>query len=1260
MKKLFNLVFTAVFMLLAVTSCSQEEDFTQSSQQTTSFNISLNGAVGSRAIGKGTYANKLYYEVFMDGGSVDKGEVLFSAGPNHNLDLPLLNGETYSIVFWAQNSNCSIYNLNNLSEIKVNYDNDVLANQESYDAFYNALVNFKADGNTHRVELRRPFAQLNLGTGDWDKVIVPDDADPVTVTSVKVEGLADTFAPLTGEASGSVTKTFDYSALPEGTFKVNNKEYKYLSLNYLLVPGTKEPHGTGVYVAQTNEDKATVNLTFNLKRGDKELQPISVPNAPLQRNWRTNIIGDVLTGTDFDIVIKSETDGENNSIDILKEVLINGGECILMSDLTLNEDLTIPAGITAKIDLNGHNLNLDNSTIKNEGNLIIESGVINVKGDHSIGLLLCNDNNATSLNISDAVINAIEGAAAIIPYKNSTAEINFNNSELNVNGGLGGIYGDYWADDLKINLYSTTIKGKNGLYVNAKNAEVLIDEKSSASEFNMTGGNLLVVYAGEKPVVKDVNSSSPSVITYKQLDTTTYEGIYAVQGSNREYNVISAEGLKNLNQFLPTLNLNEAQTATINLTADIDLAGTEWTPITSMWFTFNGNGYTIKNLNVSKAWKAGLFGYAGAVTINDLTIENANVTGAQTGIFAAAGEGLKVNNCFLKGTNKVTWAACNTSQGTLETWNGIGAITGVLQGSNVNVTIVEGTTVALIKTGFSTDDACKYVDNLIGYIQPNNGTITNNGIVTSVVNVSNDSELNAAISHAWQMGEVTIVMAEGTYSNDITFIAPDNYVQSDNIVFKAAEGANVVYAGTAQLGLYERGTFNVKAWNANVTFEGITFDHAEPAKHSLNVQNMGILTLKDCMIIGDGEYGIGSVSGANVSPSRIIDCTFKNAAMQVVGNFGTGLVIDNCIFNESRVNVQGGNSVTVQNCKFNNTLTSTNVGDSFYLVRSNSTPITVKNSEININSDLTDVAASQAKWGILWNRGTTNWTVENVAVTMTEAAMEQTELLVTKCTSTGVINTNNLTVNSKVYASTKAQLEAAINNGATDIVLAGEIVMPNNGSSNAITFSSLNGTATIDNTKGSWWDGATLTFNNIKFKTSTGMAGSDYAALYSTNVTYNECSFSGPMRLGRDGAKFNGCTFNDLGADYIWTGGNDATFEGCTFNTRGKALLIYSDGGNEVSKVSVTGCTFNATQGAKASAIANQYCAAIEIHNYGNGVNLTTSGNTIDDDFSGVWRIKTYEAGKPKVIVNGTEYNTIAIDGKTMTIDGNRNVTVNE
>ena len=62
---------------------------------------------------------------------------------------------------------------------------------------------------------------------------------------------------------------------------------------------------------------------------------------------------------------------------------------------------------------------------------------------------------------------------------------------------------------------------------------------------------------------------------------------------------------------------------------------------------------------------------------------------------------------------------------------------------------------------------------------------------------------------------------------------------------------------------------------------------------------------------------------------------------------------------------------------------------------------------------------------------------------------------------------NTVILDGKVYASTADQLTAAVNNGATDIVIAGEFEMPSNGTTNAITFTSLNGTAVIDNTKGS-------------------------------------------------------------------------------------------------------------------------------------------------------------------------------------------------
>ena len=56
---------------------------------------------------------------------------------------------------------------------------------------------------------------------------------------------------------------------------------------------------------------------------------------------------------------------------------------------------------------------------------------------------------------------------------------------------------------------------------------------------------------------------------------------------------------------------------------------------------------------------------------------------------------------------------------------------------------------------------------------------------------------------------------------------------------------------------------------------------------------------------------------------------------------------------------------------------------------------------------------------------------------------------------------------------------------------------------------------------------------------------------------------------------------------------------------------------------------------------------------------MTTFGNICNDNFFGAWKIKTYETGKTKAIVNSSEYTTLAIDGKTMTIDSDRNVTVN-
>ena len=229
----------------------------------------------------------------------------------------------------------------------------------------------------------------------------------------------------------------------------------------------------------------------------------------------------------------------------------------------------------------------------------------------------------------------------------------------------------------------------------------------------------------------------------------------------------------------------------------------------------------------------------------------------------------------------------------------------------------------------------------------------------------------------------------------------------------------------------------------------------------------------------------------------------------------------------------------------------------------------------------------------------------------------------------------------------------AINEGGEIELPAGTFEMPSTNTTDAITIKGTTATV-IDNTLGSYLEKATVSFEGVTIKGSTGKVngnGSDYAALYSPNVTYTDCTFDGPFRIGRDGAKFINCKFTNLGNDYVWTYGNDVTFEGCTFETDGKAILVYSDGGNEVSKVTVNGCKFYATQGAQSSAISNMNVAAIEIHNYGNGVDLVTSGNEIlSSYFSGEWRIKEYVSGNPAVIVNGVTYTQTALDGTLFTV----------
>ena len=194
-KKLFLGMFAAAGMLFA-TSCSNDElDVVQSGDEAqVTFSLGLEGGIATRAISDGTGAKKLVYAVYKlnaNGipflqkvvGSNNDGQFVdleaFDGGLTETVSVTLAKGQTYQVAFWAQNPICNAYTTTDLTNVKVDYE-DAANNNDDRDAFFKT-VEFTVNGNqTIDVELKRPFAQINVENG-----IV--ESDGITTRGEKVE-----------------------------------------------------------------------------------------------------------------------------------------------------------------------------------------------------------------------------------------------------------------------------------------------------------------------------------------------------------------------------------------------------------------------------------------------------------------------------------------------------------------------------------------------------------------------------------------------------------------------------------------------------------------------------------------------------------------------------------------------------------------------------------------------------------------------------------------------------------------------------------------------------------------------------------------------------------------------------------------------------------------------------------------------------------------------------------------------------------------
>ena len=410
----------------------------------------------------------------------------------------------------------------------------------------------------------------------------------------------------------------------------------------------------------------------------------------------------------------------------------------------------------------------------------------------------------------------------------------------------------------------------------------------------------------------------------------------------------------------------------------------------------------------------GIVGYATRGTLIDNCTNNGDITGGSFvgGIVGmAAGDDEMPELSIIVKNSKNTGAVAETNTAPAVTWQGgVGGIIG-------NVGRAAGDAAVEMLYFYIID--CDVLDGQAVYGQKHNVAGGHENLLTVYVGdtipAGDAIALQNAVAALGTDEDATFFLTDGNYDGDVNLTVADIGNRTGDIAFVAVPGTKPVLTGLTTLGFYEKRNNASKLFEANMVYDGITFEQVKTEAYNLDVSNVGSITLIDCTFIGGGEYGIISPGGNNTGVSKITNCTFINSSVQPNGNFGSGLVIDGCIFNESVINVQGGNGVTVKNCDFTNTVTDAHNNESFYVIRSNAIPITVIGCTFDVDSTVTGTGVAGSKgWGVFVNRKDKNWTVTDCEITMSDAALAQTALKVGEKLNTGKIYTTNLKVNGVV------------------------------------------------------------------------------------------------------------------------------------------------------------------------------------------------------------------------------------------------------
>lgn len=271
--------------VVSMASCASDEPLAGASDGNITFELKLPGQPGTR-FAEGTSVDRLRYSVFdTEGNHVLDGEQTWPSGSlSTTVSLNLVANQSYKVVFFADNDAATGYTYAPATAaFSVDYA-QVKPNEDAYDAFY-SLESVVADGNEKAVTLKRPFAQLNIGSSDLSSSAVADKglANFSSTLTVKAQNLLSGVNFLTGEEIPQAQDvTFDlasFSSLPTDAFPVSG--YSYIDMNYLLVPAT--------------DAASLLDITYEAKLNGTTINTLNLASTPARPNYRTNVYGAILT-----------------------------------------------------------------------------------------------------------------------------------------------------------------------------------------------------------------------------------------------------------------------------------------------------------------------------------------------------------------------------------------------------------------------------------------------------------------------------------------------------------------------------------------------------------------------------------------------------------------------------------------------------------------------------------------------------------------------------------------------------------------------------------------------------------------------------------------------------------------------------------------------------------------------------------------------------------------------------------------------------